>query len=721
MEGFNKKELSDILKGFYVNDFKEDFLITNFELDPTRFDDSSSKGNCFISISNARWNEAKRKKTNWVDGNERIMNHYQKCELIITEKPIGQLKDQVMQLVVGDSFAAMRILAEAARKKMKNPVIGITGSVGKSSTRLMLEHLLGGEKTIVASRGNANTQVNVPLYGAKLCKNPDVGIIEISLNALNNQGNLSLVIQPDICIVTAIGEAHLSTLHTKANIAKFKARIFEGMQPGGLAIINKDIKEFDILYNKAKEQTSNIKTYSMTSSEADLYLKKITCSKYTTAVQFHYQGKDYSFEVKMPGHGVVENALCAFLCIAEMGLDLESFLPKIYDFKSLDRVMQLKQFETRDHRKIDLLDDSHNAAIPSMVNAIQTFAEKQVFYKGSKILVLGQVADLGEQSQQLHDKLVPLILDSGADYVFGHGHYMRKVIRQLPSNMVGGWFDHAKDLAKRIPFYCSDDSLILLKGSFSGSDFRLTSGYLQQYLKVSRKQLTSFDSASIADVLQPTWGVSCYNMQTNEEIFAKGDPHSTAIEGLGPVILLYLLYKKGIQNDVVELQRWPTNKGTSIRNKPFKTGERFSLRELLAELKITQHPSATYELANYYYGSSSKALKEIEKEAKSIGLTSCAALNLTGRYRVKEQQAYNLEDLHKLGSRYFSLKNLRTQLPFVNLEEVPIEMNVLFFGNDKKSAICFYKNWMLCMTGLNTYEEMGLLLKSFMKEMLANV
>ncbi|NMD69142.1 hypothetical protein HHO41_02490 [Bacillus sp. DNRA2] len=712
MEGFGKWELQEILEGEYYNELEDDFVINDFEIDPIHFRSKESAGNGFISISNSRWNEANKKTTKWTSGNEKILNFHQHCKLIITEEPIEVLKDEVTQLLVKDSFAVIKKLAEAAREKMKHPVIGITGSVGKSSTRLMLEHLLR-EKTVVATRGNHNTQVGVPLYGAKLSSNPDFGILEISLNALNNRGNQAKVIKPDIAVITSIGEAHLSTLHSKENIAKFKARIFEGLTERGIAIINHDIDEFDILYKMALERTNNIKTYSLTNPLADMYLKEITIEKYSTNINFRYRGNDYNFDLSMPSNGMIQNALCAFLCIAEMGFDLEKNLIKMNDFKSFDRVMELKQLKTKDLRDIDVLDDTHNAAIPSMINAIETFAAKAPFYKGTKILVLGQVQDLGEKSQDLHDALIPKILSAGADYVFGHGHYMRNVIKQLPTEMVGGWFDNAKDLAKRIPLYCSNESLVLLKGSVSGSDFRKTSYYLPGQIAISNQKLLNFDSASIAKVLQPIWGAIGYDLSRNEVVFYKGNSGTTAIEGMGPVVMLNLLLIKQVpDHDLIRLNKWPTNRGVSIKKKPFKTGEIFASGELIKELIETQHPSATYELAHRYFGSRNAALQEIRTFSEQIGLSSSSVYNLTGRYRVKEQQSFNLEDLVKIGKVIAKNEPLIKKLP--NQVIGSLKLRVLMFGSERKAAICFIDNFMVCLSGLNSQTQFLELMKSIL-------
>lgn len=701
--GFYQDELKELSGGYYFNEFQLKHPIQDFEFDPKHLLEGTT-GNCFISISNARWNKVHGMETKWKNGNEQILDHYHKCALIITEEPILKLEDKVVQLIVEDSFEVFTKLATVARHKMTHPVIGITGSVGKSSMRLMLEHLLKDEKSIVATRGNHNTQTGVALYSAKLAKNPDVGILEISLNALNNRGNKSLIVAPDICMITSIGEAHLSTLDSVINIAKFKARIMEGLQENGLAIICKDIaeNEFNILYKAATRKTKRIKTYSLYDKRADMYVENIRNYKYKTIIKMRYQDRTYEFNMTLPSQGAVINALGAFLCISEMGYSLDKMLHKMDGFKSLERIMELKRITTNDNRTVDIIDDSHNAAIPSMINAIETFKQKQPFYKGNKILVLGQVADLGERSKELHETLLPYILSSGAKVVFGHGKYMRDIIRNLPSNIIGGWFNNAKDLSRRIPYYCVDDSLIVLKGSVSGSDFRLTSHLLPRQLMNSRKVLNDFSKTSLASVLQPLSAMKGYDLQNDRNLFTQGHIASQAIEGLGSIVLLSLLLEKGIDYErEVYLQKWASNDGVTINNKVIRTNTVFTHGELLDVLYETQHPSVIFELANCYYKTRNDAMHIITKFAEENEINSSAVLNLTGRYRVKEQQAYTIKDLEIIGRL---LSKYKDRLPFL-IEDDTLEIRGIVFGEVKKSCIVYLEEKMITMIGFENKEE----------------
>lgn len=716
MNGFTVKELSEVVEGELYGQFDTEKIVNDFEFAAKELKSKKYTSRlCFISISRKRWNEENKVKTNWPDGNEVLLSLSTYNGVVITEEPIKELKDIVPQIVVENSFKVMPKIALAARDKMDNPVIAITGSVGKSSTRLMLEHLLKEEVDYVATRGNHNTQAGVPLYGAKLCKNPDIGIIEISLNALNNRGNQSLVIKPDVAIVTSVGAAHLSTLHDTENVAKFKARIFAGLKTNGLAIINKDIadNEKKILIREAKKRTNRIKFYSKHDQTADLYLKSYRQQKYESIITIGYQGEEFTFTMELPSKGMVENSLAALLALLEQGYSAESLLPRLHDFKSLDSILQLKKIETKDGRKVDIIDDTHNAAIPSMINAIETFKEKSPFYTGNKLLVLGQVADLGEQSKELHETLIPHILSSGATHVFGHGKYMRHVIQKLPNSMVGGWFTDVFDLVRHLALYCTNDSLVLLKGSISGSNFYQTRYLIPSRLEKSNKSLLNPSPKEVAHYLQPILGAVMIKKDTKEEVGLLGYRNSQAVEGLGPLILFYLIVTRGIKDrNISPLQKWPTNRGKTVRGKPFKTGIYLSDHELIEELLHSQHPSATFELAYRYFGSRAKAMQEIEKFVARHQLSSSSALNLTGRYRVKEQQAYVLDDLKVLASL---LSQLKYEFPRI-LQFEDKNIKGILFGNIRPSAICFYAEYMICVTGMRTKKDLLKVVNQLLEE-----
>lgn len=137
-----------------------------------------------------------------------------------------------------------------------------------------------------------------------------------------------------------------------------------------------------------------------------------------------------------------------------------------------------------DGKKVDIIDDTHNAAIPSMINAIESFTKRTGYYSGKKMLVLGQVADLGTFSQELHEKLIPSINQSGADILLGYGEGMRKVVHSV--GIPALWYETMEEYLKVVREKITEDSLILLKGSVSASDYNRISPLLSRVMQDAR-------------------------------------------------------------------------------------------------------------------------------------------------------------------------------------------------------------------------------------------
>src|SRR5699024_5519752 len=273
--------------------------------------------------------------------------------------------------------------------------------------------------------------------------------------------------------------------------------------------------------------------------------------------------------------------------------------------------------------------------------------------------------------------------------------YMRRVIRKLPNKVVGGWFTQVSDLVRHLSLYCPDDSLILLKGSISGSDFYQARYLLPAQLKCSKSVLQGPSPAQIAEQIQPVLGAVLFNKENNQEVSSFGYRNSQAIEGLGPLILLYLILRRGIkERNISRLQKWPTNRGKTVRGKPFKTGIYLSDCELLEELVKTQHPSATFELAYRYFGNRNRAMQAITTFVTQHKLSLSSALNLTGRYRPKEQQAYFLDDLIILARLFAKEQQDLPEVMSINNRAI----KGIAFGQIRYAAICFYSHYIICVT-----------------------
>src|SRR5699024_653836 len=163
-----------------------------------------------------------------------------------------------------------------SRLTFKNKLIAITGSVGKSSTRLMIKQVLK-DYNVLENEHNFNTRPAVWLYMCKLCQNPDFAVVEVSLNALNERGNISLDLRPDVAVITPIGEAHLSTISNIQQIADFKSRLLDGLNDEGTAIISNTHSMSNYLINRARENNLNVITYG--NEQSDIKLKQVKSFK----------------------------------------------------------------------------------------------------------------------------------------------------------------------------------------------------------------------------------------------------------------------------------------------------------------------------------------------------------------------------------------------------------------------------------------------------------
>ncbi|AWI43343.1 hypothetical protein BJG88_00350 [Staphylococcus nepalensis] len=252
------KKIAEIVKGRLMDAVgQENNIINDFE---TIYGFVKSKNTAYFSPSKVTWAKELGRSKNAPEGNDLIDKSNEEIGLIITENYVENMEHKIPQLIVDDSVKALKTLAIHIRNQFHNPVIAITGSMGKSSTRMLISSLLQ-DYQVLENRGNNNIRAAIYANMLKLIKNPDYAVIETSLNAINNKENTAIYLRPDIAIVTGIGAAHFSTFQSLEQIAELKSGIFKGLNHKGVAIINGETMFADYLKDKALEYTQNILTY----------------------------------------------------------------------------------------------------------------------------------------------------------------------------------------------------------------------------------------------------------------------------------------------------------------------------------------------------------------------------------------------------------------------------------------------------------------------------
>lgn len=438
----------------------------------------------FVCLTPERRSYINRKPVAWRDGNEQIAGKENEFGLIVTEKPIEDPQVTSPQFIVENSWEFLLKLSAKLRSRFTGPVIAITGSAGKTSTRMMISHLFQKEK-VLENRGNHNVRFAIPLYMSKLVSCPDLLNLEVSVNALNSYdtGSMSHLIQPDIAIVTSIGEAHLSSLKDTKGVAVHKAKIFDGLKADGTAIINTDMgqEELDILLKAAKKKTATIFTYSLHDQTQDVYVKKKEQKRTYCEVTVSFFGEEVLLNLAVSSSGMISNALASLLTVWKLRGDLQPYLKAFETFKPLRKILDKTEYASEEGQQFTFIDDTHNASLPSMKNAIEYFNDVRPFYKGNSFLILGQIADLGEASVKVHEALKTEMKKTSADRVFGYGEQFKAVFEEVKEQEERfQWFSTLQELGEAINDHLNEDSLILAKGSVTGSDFQEIDKYIRQ-------------------------------------------------------------------------------------------------------------------------------------------------------------------------------------------------------------------------------------------------
>ncbi|WP_088810573.1 MULTISPECIES: Mur ligase family protein [Listeria] len=478
------KHLDDYLPGQFLNDELRPNHLTQVEYQNVKLstDPNLLAETMFIAISNERRDYVNRKPVNWTDGNAQIQGMEQSLGLIVTETPIESARHTTPQFIVENSWTFMLEFAKLLRADFQKPVIAITGSVGKTTTRMLLTHVFS-DQNVLENRGNHNTRFAIPLYMAQLIQNPDILNLEVSLNALNgfDTGSMSKLIKPNIVIITSIGEAHLSSMKDTKTIALYKAKVLEGANEDTVVILNADIgkEEREILLNKAKKYTNRVLTYSARNNAADVRLISVKHEKFYDELEIAFFEEKLTYCLPTGSTGLIENSLAALLAYWQIAGETNGAIAKMETFKPLPKTMEMIPLALPNGGFAYMVDDSHNAAVPSMLNAIDYFKSHKQFYRGKSVLIVGQIADLGEKGPEVHVKIMKDVLGSDADYIFGYGSLFEGLFKQNQNERIR-WFSNLVDLRSLLRDILTEDSLLVLKGSVTGSDFHKLGGLLKR-------------------------------------------------------------------------------------------------------------------------------------------------------------------------------------------------------------------------------------------------
>ena len=396
---------------------------------------------------------------------------------LVSRVPEGVAEDAPL-LIVEDVQTGLEALGRAARARTRAKVIGITGSVGKTSTKKMMHDALAGQGTIHAAEKSFNNHWGVPLTLARMPVDVDWAVIEIGMSAPGEIAPLAKMARPDAAIITTIAPAHLEAFENIDGIAHEKAAIFEGLAPGGTAIVNVDVAQAGILRDWGAKFASRTLTFGE-APEADFRLLGVESSERETKVAADANDRALAFTIGTSGRHFAANAMAVLAAVDALGGDVTRAATALSTWEPPGGRGVRKTVSLGQGASFDLIDDAFNANPASLSAALDTFLATEPLAGGKRVLVLGDMLELGPDEIALHAAIAdhPVIADVATVHCVGPR--MKALWNALTPEKRGHWAETAEKLEPEAPTLVDAGDVILVKGS-KGSRVSLIADALSQ-------------------------------------------------------------------------------------------------------------------------------------------------------------------------------------------------------------------------------------------------
>ncbi len=373
-------------------------------------------------------------------------------------------------ILVEDSFLALKDLAEYYRSQLDIKVVGITGSVGKTSTKEFVASVLSKKYRVLKTEGNYNNEVGLPLTVLRIREDCEVAVLEMGISDFGEMHRLSKIAKPDVCLITNIGQCHLENLGTRDGILKAKTEIFDFMQEGGQICLNGDddklvtIREvrgsipvfFGCGSNNAV-YADNYENRGLIGSRAQIHMKGIA----------GHDACSFEAEIPLPGEHMLYNALAATAAGMLFGLTAEEIQEGIRTVKAVDGRSHVIRTD-----RLTLIDDCYNANPVSMKAALDLLHMtelSEVFEDAArKVAVLGDMFELGTDEAALHREVGVYAAKKQIDVLVCVGNlckYMYEGAQAVRSVTNCYYFEDKEALEAQMDTVIQDGDLVLVKAS----------------------------------------------------------------------------------------------------------------------------------------------------------------------------------------------------------------------------------------------------------------
>ena len=409
MKAISVKEIVNIVGGklLFPNENCDKDSINSIILDHVEVDSRRlRKGSLFVAINGEN-----------TDGHKYVPNALASADAVFIEKDLNYISEasgvdvlppNKAYIYVDSTIQALQDLGAYFRKQYDKPVIAVTGSVGKTTTREMITWAISSNLKVYTTKGNRNSQIGVPLTLVDILDEPsDISVLELGISEDGGMDKLTSMVKPDIAVVTIIGVAHIEFLKTKENIRDEKLKICSRMDEDGILFLNGD----DKLLSEMKGKTGVNTFYYGINSKSHFRAEDIHPEDGFYTYDYCHKDKKIKVRLSVFGEHNVLNSLVSMAISDYLDLDLEKAAKSFETFKGLRQTIH------ENSKGVIVIDDSYNASPDSMRVAIQlldNFTDDSHEIK-RKIAVLGDMFELGTESRMYHEEVGGYVASSAID------------------------------------------------------------------------------------------------------------------------------------------------------------------------------------------------------------------------------------------------------------------------------------------------------------------
>ncbi|MGD9677910.1 MAG: UDP-N-acetylmuramoyl-tripeptide--D-alanyl-D-alanine ligase [Vulcanibacillus sp.] len=440
----NIQEITKCISGELINTSK-DLIISGVSTDSRKI----KKGDLYIPLKGERY-----------DGHSFVLQAIEAGAIATLWQEDIPLNDlTIPTILVPDTLEAMQNMASWYRQLVNPIVIGVTGSNGKTTTKDLITATLVNKYRVHKTKGNLNNHIGVPLTLLNMSEDTDVAVIEMGMSNLGEIEKLSLIANPDIAVVTNIGESHIEFLKTKENIVKAKLEIIKGLKEDGLVILPGEeplVKSFLAEHNLGK----NIIWVGETDKN-DFYPLQIKINK-TDGITFTDSLNDQYYLPLIGVHNVI-NALMAIKIAKQLSVKKQDIQDGLDNIELTG--MRLEKIHAKNGALI--LNDAYNSSPTSLKASLQLLDSFKQFKQ--KIAILGDMLELGENAELYHEEIGKVCAEINLDYLIVTGKLGKSIVKAAKENGLKEhkikYFEDINLIPEFILKNASSKAIILVKAS----------------------------------------------------------------------------------------------------------------------------------------------------------------------------------------------------------------------------------------------------------------